>query len=315
MWVNQGNISNKGMEFTINAIPVKTKNFEWQLGGNISFNRNKIENIGSDIQTAEIYLSPEHKELCNFFWGSTLKSSTSTQSILNIFIEGQPMGLFYGMKSLGIVQLGEEWPAIGTDPHAKAKAGDIKYMDIDGDGCITENDRTIIGNPNPDFSFGFNTSFTWKDISVSADFNGVFGNDIYNYNLKADLNTNPTTTTLRNVRSAAYFEAWRIGKPSNTYPRLLYDDDFLSDRFVEDGSFLRLSNLTLSYTLNLNKKKSKILHRIIFSGSIGNVFVITKYSQWDPEVNSYGSDIGRYGIDAGSYPAQRTYSFDIKFTF
>lgn len=315
MWVNQGDIDNRGFEFSIDAVPVKTRTIEWTIGGNISLNRNRITDIGADIENGDIYFGEGDKRNCNYFWGSMVRSSTSTSAVLNIFIEGQPMGMFYGLKTKGIVQEGEDWPGVGTSP-VKAQPGDVKYVDMDGNGYIDENDRTIIGNPNPDFTFGFNTSFSWKALRVSADFNGSFGNDIYNYNLYADLNTTHKTYSLRNVRSNAYYQAWRPGSPSNEYPRLQYDDTYLSDRFVESGSYLRLSNLSVSYTFNFAKKnKNAILRLLSLGASFGNLFVVTDYTYWDPEVNSYGSDISRMGMDSGSYPAQRTYSLDVKLTF
>lgn len=314
MWVNQGDVSNRGVELTIEGVPVKTKDIEWTLGGNISFNQNKITNIGADIQTQEIYLSEGNKQVCNFFWGSMMRSSTATTSVLNIFVEGQPMGMFYGFKTLGVVKEGEDWPGIGSSSADRAKPGDVKYVDINGNGYIDDDDRTLIGNPNPLFTFGFNTSFTWKNLSISADFNGSYGNKIYNNNLYVDLNTLPTSTVVVNVKRTAYIDAWSPKNPDGTQPRLQYDDQYISDRYIEDGSFLRMSNLSLSYRIPI-KKKNFFLRAMSLGASVGNVFVLTKYSQWDPEVNSYGSDITRMGVDSGSYPGQRSYSFDLKFTF
>ncbi len=317
MWVNQGSISNMGLELNLEAVPVKAGDFEWLVGGNISFNRNRITDIGSDVQSGKLYLSESNLQECNYFWGSTLRSSSSNLAVLNIFIEGQPMGLFYGFKSDGIVQNGEQWPAIGTDPSKHAQAGDVKYLDLDGNGCIDDNDRTIIGNPNPDFIFGFNTSFKWKGLNLSMDFNGSFGNQIYNINNYSDFNTHISTlssTLVKNVRKEAYFDAWSPLNTSAKHPRLDYDDEFFSDRFVEDGSYLRLSRLSLSYLWNI-RKKGFFLRSINFGASFGNVFVISKYGGWDPEVNSFGKDVSRMGVDSGSYPSARSYSFDLKFTF
>ena len=208
MWVNQGTIRNRGFEFSFNAVPVKTGEVEWTVGGNISVNRNRITAIGQDLQSGEIYLSPDNKQEVNYFWGSTLRASTSSIAILNIFIEGQPLGQFYGLKSAGIVQQGEDWPGFGDGN--KAAPGDVKYLDINGNGCIDDDDRTIIGDPNPDFTFGFNTSLTWKGLTLTADFNGSFGNDIYNNNLSADLATNvsSSSTLVNNIRADAYRNAW-----------------------------------------------------------------------------------------------------------
>lgn len=316
MWVNQGSIQNRGIEFSVDAVPVKTKNFEWSIGGNISVNRNRITEIGADIQSSEIYLTPTDKQNVNYFWGSTLRSSSSNIAILNIFIENQPMGLFYGLKSDGIVQEGEDWPGFGAGN--KAVPGDVKYLDLNGNGCIDDDDRTIIGNPNPDFTYGFNTSFRWKGFTLSADFNGSFGNDVYNNNLSQDLRTNVSSTasTVKNILAPAYKEAWSVTSREAAYPRLGYaeDQNYITDRYVEDASFLRIANLSLSYRIP-KRKNAKILKGFSVGASCGNLFVFTKYSGWDPEVNSFGSDTKRMGVDVGSYPQSRSYVLDLKFTF
>lgn len=317
MWVNQGTIRNRGVEFSFNAVPVKTREFEWTLGGNLSVNRNRITAIGEDIQRGEIYLSPGNKREVNYFWGGTLRASTSSIAILNIFIEGQPLGQFYGLKSAGIVQEGEDWPGFGDG--AKAVPGDVKYLDLNGNGCIDDDDRTLIGDPNPDFTFGFNTSFTWKGLTLAADFNGAYGNDIYNNNLSQDLATNVATSATRvhNIRSDAFRNAWSSFNRGGKAPRLGYSEDqnYITDRYVEDGSYLRLANLSLSYRIPLKKKKNAFLKGLSVGASCGNVFVATAYSGWDPEVNSFGADIRRMGVDVGSYPNTRSFTGDIKFTF
>ena len=279
-------------------------------------NRNRITAIGQDLQSGEIYLSPGNKQEVNYFWGGTLRASNSSIAILNIFIEGQPLGQFYGLKSAGIVQEGEDWPGFGDG--AKAAPGEVKYLDLNGNGCIDDDDRTLIGDPNPDFTFGFNTSLTWKGLTLTADFNGTYGNDIYNNNLSADLATNvaSTSTLVNNVRADAYRNAWSPRNPSGTAPRLDYsaDQNYITDRYVEDGSYLRLAHLSLSYRIPL-KGKNAFLKGLSLGFSCGNVFVATSYSGWDPEVNSFGADIRRMGVDIGSYPNTRSFTGDIKFTF
>ncbi len=317
MWVNQGTIRNRGFEFSLNAVPVKTREVEWTIGGNISVNRNRIVAIGQDLQRGDIYLTPDNLQEVNYFWGSTLRASTSSIAILNIFIEGQPLGQFYGLKSAGIVQQGEDWPGFGDGN--KAAPGDVKYVDINGNGCIDDDDRTIIGDPNPDFTFGFNTSLTWKGLTLTADFNGSFGNDIYNNNLSADLATNvsSSSTLVNNIRADAYRNAWSPLNQGGTAPRLGYSADlnYITDRYVEDGSYLRLARLSLSYKIPVKKNTTSFLKGFSVGFSCGNVFVATSYSGWDPEVNSFGADIRRMGVDVGSYPNTRSFTGDLKFTF
>lgn len=313
MYVNQGNVRNQGFEMSLEAVPVKIGDFEWSLGGNIALNRGKITYIGDGIENMDIYLSPGNLQNCNFFWGDLIRSSASSIAVLNIFIENQPLGLFYGLKSLGIVQDGETWPGLGSSG-GNAKPGDVKYMDLDGNNIIDERDRTIIGNPNPDFTYGFNTSFSWKKLTVSASFYGSYGNKIYNANNYTEFNTAKSGSRPYNVRQEAFFGAWSPSNTNTIYPRLEYQDEFISDRYVEDGSFLRLANLSIRYDFSF-KKKDLFIKGIGASVAAGNLFTISKYSGWDPEVNSYGSNIKRMGVDMGSYPASRTFSFDLRFTF
>lgn len=313
MYVNQGNVLNRGIELSLDAVPVKIGDFEWSLGGNISFNRGRITYIGDGIERKEIYLTPDNKQTCNFFWGETIRSSTSNIAVLNIFIEGQPMGQFYGFKALGVVQEGEDWPGVASSG-GKAKPGDVKYMDINGNGVIDDDDRTIIGNPNPDFTYGFNTSLSWKGLTVTASFNGSFGNDVYNANNFTEYNTSKSGSRPYNVRREAFFEAWSPTHTNTVFPRLEYTDDFISDRYVDNGSYLRLANLSIRYDFRF-RNKNLFIKGVGAGVSAGNLFVVTKYGGWDPEVNSFGSDLKRMGVDMGSYPNSRSFSLDLKFTF
>lgn len=313
MYVNQGSVLNQGLELSFEAVPVLSKDFEWSVGGNISFNRNRITSIGSGIERAEIYLTPSQSQQCNFFWGDLVRSSASTLAVVNIFIEGQPMGLFYGFKTNGIVQEGEDAPGIAASG-GKAKAGDVRYLDINRNGTIDDDDRTIIGDPNADFTYAFNTSFKWKNLYLNIGFNGSYGNDIYNANNYTEFNTSKSGTRPYNIRREAFIYAWTSDNTDTIYPRLGYTDEFISDRYIEDGSYLRLANVALSYKFSFKNKKSA-LRGMDIGVSAGNLYVWTKYSEWDPDVNSFGSNIKRMGIDMGSYPSARTFSADIKFTF
>ena len=175
-------------------------------------------------------------------------------------------------------------------------------------------DRTIIGDPNPDFTYGFNTQFRWKGLTFSAAFIGSYGNDIYNVNLMLDTNT---SGVYQNLRKDVLHKQWTPQNTDTWYPALgaLNGADVMwaSDRYVEDGSYLRLSNLSLGYDISL-RKKNIFIKNINITASAGNLWVWTKYSGWDPDVNSYGS-VKRRGADMGSYPGARSFKFDLKFTF
>ncbi len=314
-YVNMGSILNKGLEFTLSAVPVKTKNIEWTLGGNISMNRNKIVSINPEgTENDWIYIAPGDRRYVAYFLGDQIGSGTVLRSALNIFVEGQPMALFYGIPTDGLVKPGETGVPYSDSDGSYRGPGAVNYIDVDGDGYITEKDRCIIGDPNPDFTYGFNTSFRYKNISLTANFVGSYGNDIYNVNKMIDTNTSAVN---QNLQKAVVTEAWTEDNQDTWYPALgaLNGSDvkWASDRYIEDGSYLRLANLSLAYDIPIKNKKSP-LRNINIAASGGNLFIWTKYSGWDPDVNSYGS-IKKRGADMGSYPGARSFKIDLKLTF
>lgn len=312
IWVNEGNISNRGLEFTLDATPVKTKSWELSMGGNISFNRNRIESINPDALKEPVFLDRDKTTDVVFFYGATIGSGAVANYPANIFIEGQPMGLFYGLATDGIVQTGETGvPFSGTEG---TPPGSIKYLDLNSDGIINEEDRTIIGNPNPDFTYGFSLDLRFRQISLNAAFTGSHGNDILNIN---DLYENDLSLYSNNHHSTPWKEAWTASNPGNRWPGVLQgnvnDRLYISDRIVEDGSYLRLSQLTMTWDIPLKEKRT--VKALSLSLSATNLFVITRYSGWDPDVNSYGSNVNKMGLDSGSYPSARCISTNVKFTF
>ena len=319
MWLNSGSIRNRGLEIAVDATPISTGDFEWNIAGQISWNRNSIVDIGASGGAGEIYLSPDNLQDSKYYYGDNVGNSNYLHNAANIFIEGQPIGLFYGYKFKGIVQEGQEGVPLaeGGDPRLP---GQREYMDLNGNGYIDVDDRTIIGDSNPDFMFGFSTSFTWKDLTLSASFDGCYGNEIFNANLPqiTDVCYNGNIRSYWNVKRDAYFKAWTPQNPNTTYPALGFASNnaeryLITDVFIEDGSFLRVSNVSLSYRLPI--PKNKVVNNISVGVSGNNLYVFTKYSGWDPEVNSHGNNMKKIGIDNGSYPSARTYSFDLKFTF
>jgi len=314
-WVNMGSIENKGLEFTLNTVPLKTKDFEWSVGGNISFNRNRIVSINPEgLENDWIYIAPGDRRFVSFFNGDNIGNGNVMRTFLNIFIEGQPMCLFYGIPTDGLVQDGEMGiPYSETDTSYRGP-GAINYIDVNGDGIISEDDRVIIGDPNPDFTYGFNTSFRFRRLTLSANFIGSYGNDIYNVNKMMDTNTSYVISNLnRNVVT----QQWTPENTETWYPALGAlngtDVKWASDRYVEDGSYLRLSNVSLSYDVPITRKDF-FIKGLSLTASGGNLWIWTKYSSWDPDVNSYGS-IKRRGADMGSYPGARSFKFDLKLTF
>lgn len=314
MWLNEGSILNKGLEFTLDATPVKTKQFEWNLNANISFNRNSIISINPDAEKGEIFLNDGSKVSVVYYTGATVGGGSYATAPGNIFMEGYPMGLFYGYKTDGLVQEGQTGPPY-TEGGEPVQPGGIKYIDMNGNGYIDNNDRAIIGDPNPDFLFGFSTDFRYRRFTLSMIFNGSYGNDILNLNRIIDTDVKSTS---HNVLRDAYFQAWTPEHPQNAYPALdrLCESDYakITDRCLEDGSYLRMSSLSLDYNWPI-KKNNKFIKGLNLALAASNLFIITKYSGWDPEVNSYGTDLSKMGIDSGAYPTSRVFSFDVKFTF
>ena len=309
MYVNDGVIRNDGLEITVEGVPVKRGSLEWILGGNISFNRNTVVSIGSTGDRGMLFLDPSRPAKdCSYFYGSAMQTSGDTNP-LNIFIEGQPMGLFYGYKTDGIVQA-DETDVPGFSEGAYLSPGQIKYKDLNGNGYIDVGDRTIIGNPLPLFTYGFNTSLSYRGFTLAVAFSGAYGFDIFNMNNIQDYET----SYQKNVRREAVKNAWSPTNPSNEWPAIGEIDTRFSDRYVEDGSYLRLSDLSLGYNVPLSKK-SKVLHGLNISVAAGNLLVWTKYSGYSPFSNSFGSNVKRMGVDLNSAPYPKSVSLDLKFTF
>jgi len=313
-YVNMGSIENKGFEITLTSVPVLSENFEWTLGGNFSLNRNRIRSIDpSGLNRSEMYLHVgEPIQTVDYFTGSKLSADAYCKDYINIFIAGQPMAVFYGMPTDGLVKQGEQGVPLSDGKFRGA--GSINYIDTNKDGVISALDRVIIGDPNPDFTYGFNTSLTYKHLTFTANFVGSYGNDIFNQ--QAAVLTDVSTRTQNRLRAAVY-DAWTPTNTDAKYPAIsayaLSDVNWCTDRFVEDGSYLRLSTASLTYALPIRKKTSVIKH-ISVGLSANNLFVWTKYSGYDPDVNVYGT-VTKYGVDMGSYPASRAYLLDLKLTF
>lgn len=313
-YVNMGSISNKGFEISLNAVPVATKEVEWTIGGNFTFNRNRILSIdpsGASRASMYLYRDQPAREV-DYFTGSKLSSDAINNDYLNIFIAGQPMSLFYALPTDGIVQAGET--GVPFSDGVPRGEGSVNFVDTNNDGFITADDKVIVGDPNPDFTYGFNTSLSYKGFTLSASFVGSYGNDVYNQQMAvlSDMSTHSA-----NRLRAPVFNCWSPENTQARYPSIsafsINDLSLCSDRFVEDGSYLRLANASLSYSVPFKNKKLWIKH-LSFTISGKNLFCWTKYSGYDPDVNIYGSVL-KYGIDMGAYPSARTYMFDVKISF
>lgn len=305
-FANQGDLNNKGIEFALSGDIINKDEFRWSVFGNISFNKNTIKNLG--IPEASF-----GTETYSAFLGRQISGGSYFKTTANIFIEGEAPGLFYGFATNGIISNQEQLDNAPSFRGIAPQLGDILLVDYDGDNDITDVDKTIIGDPNPDFNFGFGTSIEYKRISLSAFFNGVQGNDIANGNL---LREGYAANTPRNIRVEAYENAWRPDNLDGTYPRVGYelvDDTAFTDRIIEDGSYIRLSNISLGY--DIPTKGFKHIDHAYLSISGQNLWLLTNYSGFDPEVNSFSFDPSRVGVDWNSFPNQKSYSMSLNITF
>jgi TonB-linked SusC/RagA family outer membrane protein len=280
---NYGSVQNKGFEIGVNS-----KNlvgvFRWDTGLNFSVNRNKVLTIGNG---ASSYITGNY-----------------------IIQVGQPLGTFYGTETDGILQTGEEATKGKFTGNAVPKAGDRLYKDVSGDGTFTTAvDKAIIGNAQPDFILGLNNNFSWKGFDLSVFLQGSYGNKILNANKQ-----NLELFTGQQNASASALDRWTPTNPSQEIPRAKLDPaPVFSDRFIEDGSFLRLKNITFGYTLPKSFVSRAHLAGANIYVSGQNLITWTKYSGYDPEVTS-GSNVSP-GTDSGIYPVARTVNAGVRLSF
>ena len=274
---NIGSIRNSGFELQLDA-RIIDKAVKWDFGVNFSLNRSKVLTLseGKDI------------------FGSTV-SNTIIKDQLNLIRIGEPMYVFYGYVEDGYDDKGQ-----------------IVYRDLDGEDGITAADKTLIGNPNPDFSINFSTSVSFKRFTLSAFFQGVVGNDLYSLSIATvayDYGYN--ANALREV----HYNHWTPENPNAKYPNLLQNIDLrMSDRFVYDGSYLRLKNLELNYDIPC-RKGSAIFKALVYV-SAQNLVTFTSYPFWDPDVNAGGGGSSLVqGVDSSNYPSARTFTLGCKLVF
>lgn len=276
---NVGEVSNKGLELGLEFKPF-TGEFTWEVNTNISFNRNKVVKLygGQDILGGAFNVS-------------------AVNDYANILREGQPIGIFYGYVEDGYTDKGK-----------------IKYKDLNNDGAISSADKTYIGNPNPDFTYGFNSSMSFKDFEFTFFLQGTHGNDIFN--ISAINNTIDYGYGL-NMQRDVYLNHWTPTNTNAKYPVISNSTSATaSNRFVESGAYLRLKNIQLAYNLPVGKLKLGWAKRLQVYASAQNILTFTKYSGWDPEINSRGgANSTAQGFDYYSYPNSKTYNFGLRAGF
>ncbi|TNJ45836.1 TonB-dependent receptor [Tamlana fucoidanivorans] len=291
---NIGEMNNKGVEIVLTSKNIANDNFSWTTDFNWSRNRNTIKTL---VGEQDIFL--------NSAPGHFLLSET------HILREGEPVGQFFGYEYKGVYQGGDLPAGTATFGGAESGAGNELFTDIDGDGAITTADRKIIGDPNKDWTAGFNNTLRYKNFDLNVFFQGAAGGDIYSYTLSelASGSSNATKEALN---------AWTPGNPSNV-PSVAVREKRISSRFVYDGSYIRLRNLALGYNFpsTLVKKIGMQSARVSVSGQ--NLWTITDYPGTDPEV-SYRSSGGQnsnvnQGFDYGNYPNVESVTFSLNLKF
>lgn len=287
MWVNDGKIQNRGFEVTVDADILQTK--DWQLSGTLIYsrNRNKVKDLGNTLESG-LVTDPTTGMLFEYS-GNSLEQYRDYTNILAI---GQPVNVFYGYRVDGIVQTLNEGIDAGLSGDY-ANPGEFKYMNLNGDSEISEADKTIIGDPNPDFTASLALNLSWKKFDVSVFLNGVFGQDVLNTKAFGE----PSNSPLR----------WTPDNPTNKYPSLRDGRQVkISDWWIEDGSFLRVQNLNIGYTFDLPKKSFLSKARIYMNAS--NLYTFTKFKGYD-------SEVGLDGVYSGGYPRLRKWTFGLDLTF
>lgn len=290
--INAGNIQNKGLEIELGGYPIQG-DFIWQVSGNISRNRNEITDLG-DV---------EEQFADRLGAGSGLTVFPFIQRV------GVPIGAVYGYVEDGIFQNEEEVQAF-IDAQPNAEVGQIKYKDVNNDGVVNDNDRTIIGDVNPDFIWGFSNSFAYKGFDFSFLLQGVVGADIINtLNIRFH-----NLDGRRNIPLSVYESAWTEEGSTNDFRQINLNNgnSRFSDRFIEDGSYLRLKNVQFGYTLDA--KNINWLSSARFYVNAINLWTKTDYSGYDPEVSAFSSAAMK-GVDLGNYPQARTIMFGCNLVF
>lgn len=342
---NFGSIENKGLEITINAHPISTKNFSWDSEFEISWNKNKLTKLSGTSSAAILGVGQ---------WNDVVSKSDVGQPLFQFFgyvtdgvytsyedIENSPKPVSYGGSN-------------GYNKYNTVWVGDVKYKDISGpegvpDGKIDENDRTYIGNPMPKYTFGWTNTFRYKDFDLSIFVNGSVGNKVYNYirmkldNMKSVWANQAATVINRSQitpinpnkdysngylgHNATTVYHWyddidnvQVLNPTNIPAAHLNDpneNSRVSDRYIEDGSYLRIKNITLGYTFPKQWIKNLGLENVRLSCNIQNLWTITGYKGYDPEIGASTSDMNGYvyGLDNGRYPSPTVYSFGLNVTF
>ena len=341
---NYGDIENKGLEIALNTRPIETKNFSWGSDFQISFNKNKLKSLSNSTAllgygqwTDVVARSVVGESLYNFYGYEVEGVYTSFEDLLN-----SPVNTLQSNNPVTVERdengnvTKAEWSTDPTKYNSRNTTfvGDIKYKDVNHDGVIDEKDKTNIGSPLPDFTFGWNNTFHYKQWDLTVFINGSVGNKVGNYNkMKLTHMNSAWTNQLTDVNGrvhltpadGVYADGWYnnianvVATGNGGYPRASINDpndnDAWSSRFIQDGSYLRLKNISLSYTFD-KKLVGKIgLENVRATISATNLFTITGYDGYDPEVGASTTSANVFGLDNGRYPSPTSWTFGLNVSF
>ena len=296
-WSNGGKLRNEGYEFMITGKPVVSKDWNIEVGASVGHYQNKVTKLPDGPFTTSVY---------------------GDNNILTA--EGNPVGLFYGYKTAGVFATDAEAKAAGKNGYLTMKddadidyafkAGDVHFVDMNNDGIIDEqHDKTVIGNPNPDIYGNIFATVNWKDFTLNVGFNYSLGNDVFNYQ-RMILNSGSNFYN----QQVAEVGRWRYEGQQTTVPRAVYGDPMqnnrFSDRWIEDGSYLRLKTVNLSYRVPVPGSWSWLQGLTVWAEA-QNVFTLTKYLGSDPEFSN-GNSVYYQGIDCGNLAHSRSFTMGLK---
>jgi hypothetical protein len=318
-WTNEGALTNHGFDFNINAAIINNKNWKWELGATIGHYNNKITAL-PDSPSNWIRLTDNNGHLAKEIHGYT----TSVYGQDNVLTAvGYSVGSFYGWRTNGVLASDAEASTAGKLGYLKYptglkdegkqysdfKAGDVRFLDLYADGVIDEKDMTVIGNPNPDIYGNIYSSLTWKNLRLDVNFKFSEGNDIYNYQ-RSELEGLNTTYN----QTVAALRRWTYDGQNTDMPKACYVDsenwrnnERMSDRWIEDGSYLKLKNVRLTYKVPYS---NSWLLGLKLWGEANNLFTLTKYLGTDPEMSCRNNSLYQ-GVDTGLIPSGRSFNVGI----
>ncbi|MBR3110312.1 MAG: TonB-dependent receptor [Prevotella sp.] len=285
---NVGSVTNKGVELEVGGVLIDRKDLKWNVNANIAHNKNEVTSLGDSE-----YFIPSF-------------SSVGTLQYIDPLIVkvGEPLGTFYGYRFKGIIQSDEEWCCLPSQTISVVEPGNPKFEDVNGDNVVNEQDRVVLGNIQPDFTYGFNTKVTYKNLDFFLSLSGSYGNKLFNaLACRLDRGNGYYYNPLAEVA-----DRWTPTNPSNTIQKASSATSiYADDRFVEDASYLKFRNIQLGYTIPLKQITRDAKVRLYVA--LQNFFTITSYSGYDPEANRNGIDETSalyQGVDYGAYPTAKT---------